>query len=59
MQFDISIVVAALPALLQGARLTVLITIAGLTGGVLVGLLFGLMRAYGNALCQKIAFAYV
>ncbi|WP_233804711.1 glutamine ABC transporter permease GlnP [Paraburkholderia sp. HP33-1] len=59
MQFDFSIVVDALPALLQGARLTVLITVAGLTGGVLVGLLFGLMRAYGNSLCQKIAFAYV
>jgi glutamine transport system permease protein len=59
MQFDLSVVIDALPALLQGARLTVLITLAGLAGGMLVGLLFGLMRAYGNALCQKIAFAYI
>src|SRR6516225_5979242 len=59
MQFDPSVVVDALPALLQGARLTVLITIAGLTGGLLVGFLFGLMRAYGNTLAQKIAFMYI
>ncbi|MFB9124698.1 glutamine ABC transporter permease GlnP [Paraburkholderia dipogonis] len=59
MQFDPSVIVDAVPALLQGARLTVLITLAGLAGGMLVGLLFGLMRAYGNALSQKIAFTYI
>ena len=59
MQFDLSVIVDAVPALMHGARLTVLITIAGLAGGMLVGLLFGLMRAYGNALCQKIAFTYI
>lgn len=59
MQFDLSVIVDAVPALMQGARLTVLITLVGLAGGMLVGLLFGLMRAYGNALCQKIAFTYI
>lgn len=59
MQFDLSVIMDAVPALMHGARLTVLITLAGLAGGMLVGLLFGLMRAYGNALCQKIAFAYI
>ncbi|SAK90951.1 glutamine ABC transporter permease [Caballeronia calidae] len=59
MQFDLSVIMDAVPALMHGARLTVLITLAGLVGGMLVGLLFGLMRAYGNALCQKIAFAYI
>lgn len=59
MDFDFSVVLDALPALLQGARLTVLITVVGLAGGVAIGLLFGLMRAYGNTLCQKVAFAYV
>ena len=59
MQFDLSVIVDAVPALMQGARLTVLITLVGLAGGMLVGLLFGLMRAYGNAPCQKIAFAYI
>lgn len=59
MDFDWSVIVGAIPALLQGAKLTVFITVAGLVGGVLVGLLFGLMRAYGNRLVSGIAFAYV
>jgi len=57
--FDWSVIVGALPALLQGARLTVLITIAGLIGGTLLGVLFGLMRAYGKGVVSSIGFAYV
>jgi glutamine transport system permease protein len=59
MEFDWSVVVGALPALLGGARLTVLITVVGLAGGVVVGVLFGLMRAYGNKLANSVALAYV
>lgn len=59
MEFDWSVIVGAVPALLQGAKLTVFITVAGLVGGVLVGLLFGLMRAYGNRLVSTIGFLYV
>jgi len=59
MEFDWSVILAALPALAQGAKLTVFITVVGLTGGVAVGLVFGLMRAYGNKLLSGIAFAYV
>lgn len=59
MEFDGSVVVQALPALLDGAKLTVLIAAVGLVGGVLVGLLFGLMRAYGNKAVSTVAFAYV
>lgn len=59
MEFDWSVVVEAIPALLGGAKLTVLITIAGLVGGTLMGLLFGLMRAYGNKLLSSIGFCYV
>lgn len=59
MDFDWSVIVGALPALLQGARLTVLITIAGLIGGTLLGVLFGLMRAYGKGVVSSIGFAYV
>lgn len=59
MEFDWSVVAEALPALLDGAKLTVLITVVGLVGGVLVGLLFGLMRAYGNKPLSALAFAYV
>ena len=59
MDFEWSVISGALPALLQGAKLTVFITVAGLAGGVLAGLLFGLMRAYGNRLVSGIAFVYV
>ncbi|WP_395316404.1 glutamine ABC transporter permease GlnP [Variovorax sp. UC74_104] len=59
MDFDWSVIAGALPALLKGAQLTVLITVAGLAGGTLLGVLFGLMRAYGNNLVASIGFAYV
>lgn len=59
MEFDWSVIAEALPALLQGAKLTVFITVVGLAGGVLVGLLFGLMRAYGNKPVSTIGFVYV
>lgn len=59
MEFDWSVIREAMPALLSGARLTILITIAGLVGGLIVGFIAGLMRAYGNALLNAVAFAYV
>lgn len=59
MDFDWSVIAGALPALLKGAQLTVLITVAGLAGGTLLGMLFGLMRAYGNGPVASIGFAYV
>lgn len=59
MDFDWSVITGALPALLQGAKLTVFITVVGLAGGTLVGLLFGLMRAYGNRFASTAAFVYV
>jgi len=59
MDFEWSVVVDALPALLGGARLTILITLVGLAGGIVVGFLAGLMRAYGNTALNGIAFTYV
>ncbi|HEX7073462.1 MAG TPA: glutamine ABC transporter permease GlnP [Hyphomicrobiaceae bacterium] len=59
MDFDWSVIVDAMPSLLNGARLTILITLAGLAGGLVVGFIAGLMRAYGNALLNGIAFAYI
>ncbi len=59
MQFDWSVVIDALPALLGGARLTVLIAFAGLVGGIALGAVAGFMRAYGNWLLNAIAFVYV
>ena len=59
MDFEWSVVVDALPALFKGAQLTVLITVAGLAGGIVLGIIAGLMRAYGNAALNGIAFAYI
>ena len=59
MDFEWSAVVEALPALFRGAQLTVFITVAGLLGGLLIGTIAGLMRAYGNAALNWIAFAYI
>ena len=47
------------PALLRGARLTIFIAVVGLVGGLAIGTIAGLMRAYGNAVLNAIAFAYV
>jgi len=59
MEFDFSVIIDALPALFKGAQLTLFITVVGLVGGSLVGLIFGLMRAYGNKLINSIAFVYI
>ena len=56
MEFDWSVIVSALPDLLAGVKLTVLIALLGLIGGSVIGLITGLCRAYGpiglNALAQ-------
>ncbi|MGY3240162.1 MULTISPECIES: glutamine ABC transporter permease GlnP [unclassified Bradyrhizobium] len=59
MDFEWSVIWQALPELLKGARLTVLIALAGLAGGLLIGFAAGLARAYGNAVLNSLAFAYV
>jgi glutamine transport system permease protein len=59
MDFEWSVIWQAMPELLKGARLTVLIAVAGLAGGLAIGLLAGLMRAYGNTALNAVAFAYV
>ena len=59
MNFEWSVILDSMPALLQGAKLTIYITLAGLAGGTIVGILFGLMRAYGNALLRAIATLYI
>ena len=59
MDFQWSAVVDALPALFRGAQLTVFITVAGLVGGVIIGTVAGLMRAYGNTIVNGIAYFYI
>jgi glutamine transport system permease protein len=59
MSFQWSAVVDALPALLLGAKLTIIITIAGLIGGSLLGAAAGMMRAYGGPVLNGIALTYI
>jgi glutamine transport system permease protein len=59
MDFEWTVIWQALPELLKGTRLTVLIAVAGLIGGMAIGFLAGLMRAYGNVVLNAIAFVYI
>lgn len=59
MEFDFSVIANSMPALMRGARTTIYITVIGLIGGVIAGLIFGLMRAYGGKLLNGIALVYI
>ncbi|WP_419904840.1 glutamine ABC transporter permease GlnP [Kiloniella sp.] len=59
MEIDWSIIVGFIPELINGAKVTVIITLSGLIGGMILGTIAGLMRAYGNKLLNSIAFAYI
>lgn len=59
MSFDWTVIVDAIPALLSGAKLTILIALSGLVGGIIVGFVTGLMRAYGNRILNAIALIYI
>jgi len=59
MDFDWSVFVETLPALLSGARLTIIITVVGLAGGMLLGMTAGVMRAYGGRVLNAVALAYI
>ncbi|CAM4175073.1 glutamine ABC transporter permease GlnP [Bordetella tumbae] len=58
-QFDWSVIWAALPNLLDGTLMTVKITFWGLVGGFVLGALAGVARAYGPAILSGIAQIYV
>ena len=59
MQFDWSVIWAAVPNLLDGTWMTVKITFWGLFGGFLLGALAGVARAYGPAIVSGIAQVYI
>lgn len=59
MEFDWSVIWDALPQLLVGARLTIYISLAGIAGGVIIGMIAGLMRAYGNTAINAAALLYI
>ncbi|WP_417255188.1 glutamine ABC transporter permease GlnP [Celeribacter sp.] len=59
METDWSVIVDFLPQLFEGAKTTIYITIVGLIGGLILGTLAGLMRAYGGRILNTIAFIYI
>lgn len=59
MQTDWSVVLNFLPQLLAGAKVTIQIAVLGLVGGVIIGTVAGLMRAYGGRILNAVAFAYI
>jgi glutamine transport system permease protein len=59
METDWSVIIDFIPELLQGAKVTLYITMAGLVGGLILGALAGLMRAFGGRILNAIAFLYI
>ncbi len=59
MHFEWSVIWSAIPVLLQGAKLTLWISILGLLGGLALGVAAGLARAYGGWALNHIALVYV
>ncbi|MCI2395157.1 glutamine ABC transporter permease GlnP [Aliiroseovarius sediminis] len=59
MQVDWSIIPGFIPQLIEGAKVTIYITVLGLIGGIIIGLIAGLMRAYGGKIINAIAFTYI
>lgn len=59
MEFDWSVIWPALPALLAGAKMTLWISVLGLAGGIVIGLIAGLARTYGGWLANAIALIFI
>jgi len=54
MQFDWSAIWPAIPLLLDGAKMTLWISILGLAGGIVIGLMAGLARTYGGGVSKHL-----
>ncbi|MDR8379022.1 glutamine ABC transporter permease GlnP, partial [Acinetobacter baumannii] len=50
MNFDSRYIWDALPLLMQGLQLTLIISLSGLLGGLIIGLLAGTCRALGGTI---------
>ena len=59
MEVNWSIIFDFIPELMNGAKVTLIITVFGLAGGLVLGTLAGLMRAYGGTLLNAVAFVYI
>ena len=59
MQFEWSAIWPAIPILLEGAKLTLWISVLGLLGGLIIGVVAGFARAYGDWLSRNIALVFI
>ncbi|MES4612121.1 MAG: glutamine ABC transporter permease GlnP [Ewingella sp.] len=59
MQFDWSVIWPALPILLEGAKMTLWISVLGLVGGLIIGVIAGFARAFGGWFSSHIALVFI
>lgn len=59
MQFEWSAIWPALPILLEGAKMTLWISILGLLGGLFIGVIAGFARAVGGWVSSHIALVFI
>ncbi len=59
MQFDWSAIWPAIPILLEGAKMTLWISVLGLVGGLIIGLVAGFARTYGGWIANHIALVFI
>ncbi|QSD34314.1 glutamine ABC transporter permease GlnP [Pectobacterium brasiliense] len=59
MQFDWSAIWPSLPLLMEGAKMTLLISVLGLLGGLVIGVVAGFTRAYGGWFSSRISLVFI
>lgn len=59
MNFDSRYIWDALPLLMQGLQLTLIISLSGLLGGLIIGLLAGTCRALGGTISKTVLLVFV
>ena len=59
MNFDSKYIWESLPLLLQGLQLTLIISLSGLLGGFVIGLLAGTCRALGGKISKTVSLVFV
>ena len=59
MQFDWSAIWPAIPLLIEGAKMTLWISVLGLAGGLVIGLLAGFARTFGGWIANHVALVFI
>ena len=59
MNFETKYIWESLPLLLKGLQLTILISMVGLAGGFIIGLLAGVSRALGGGIAKTLSLIFV